>query len=225
MGDEAFCPQCGANRAVGAAFCAGCGRQWDALQATSTKSAEAVPASLCAKRGLILVGLFILSLPGWVVGGYLILKWTGLIRGMSHENEVAAGWSSATFTAAILALAMFSVLTLPYGESAAEVGAAQRLPWLVIATVAAAGAFYIVKTRGAPQVGMHVEWKGFAIGATIAIVGISISIGSYDAAAKGGGSYVVAWGAVLVGGLMALRSLRRPAHVARPPLSVERGER
>jgi hypothetical protein len=92
VGDEAFCPQCGATQAAGAALCGGCGRQWDARRATSTRSAEAAPGSTRVKRGLILVGLYFLTIPGWVIGGYLILKWTGLIRGMSHENELAAGW-------------------------------------------------------------------------------------------------------------------------------------
>lgn len=225
MGDEAFCPQCGAIRAVGAAFCAGCGRQWDARQATLARSAEAAPASHWGKRALILVGLFILNLPGWVVGGYLILKWTGIIRGMSRQNELAVGYAIATFTITFLVAAVLSVLTLQPGQSAATAGSNQGFVWLVVASVAAVGAFYLVKTRGFPQFTRNPDWKGFLVGIIIAVVGVSISVGSYDAAAKEGGSYVVAWGAVLVGVLMALRSLRRPAPAARPPLSPERSER
>lgn len=216
-GDEAFCPQCGAARAAAAAFCGGCGRQWDARRALSTRSADAAPASSWVKRGLILVGLFFLTLPGWVVGGYLILKWTGLIRGMSRENELAVGWAIATFTVAILALGMVSVLTLPTGQSAAASESAQGPVWLILATVAAAGAFYFVKSRGAPQITRNPDWKGFWIGVIVAFGGISVSVSSYDAAAQGGGSYVIAWGAVLVGGLIALRSLRRPNPGVRPP--------
>ena len=222
VGDEAFCPQCGAARAAGAAFCGGCGRQWDARRASLTRSTEGVSASTWAKRGLILVGLFILSLPGWVVGGYLILKWTGLIRGMSRTNELAAGWAIATFTVVFLAVALVVIAVVgPGGDSDSY----HLQLVLIVAAVAGIGVLLYVRTSGAPQFTKNPDWKGFWIGVAVAVVGVSVSVSSYDAAAQGGGSYVIAWGAVLVGGLMVLRSLRRPDPVVRAPLGAEHSER
>lgn len=170
------------------------------------------PASTRVRRVLILVGLFFLYLPGWVVGVYLILKWTGLIRGMSHQNEMAAGWAIVSFVVVLLALASAAVLALGLGEgerAQADLGAAQGPLWLVVALVAAIGTFLLVRTYGSPRIAKNADWKGFWIGAIVAVVGISVSINSYQQAGVGGGTYVVAWGAVLVGGLQALRSLRR----------------
>ena len=210
--DETFCHQCGAARVTGADYCGGCGRPWDARRATLTRSAEEAPASTWVKRGLILIGLFILNLPGWVVGGYLILKWTGLIRGMSRENELAAGWAIATFTVAFLAVALALYVANGPGADYSEYTGLT----VIVSAVSGAGALLFVRSNGAPQVTKNPDWKGFWIGVVVAVVGICVSAGSYDAAAQRGGSYVIAWGAVLVGGLMALRSLRRPdgAHPA-----------
>jgi hypothetical protein len=163
-------------------------------------------------RVLLLVGLFFLTLPGWVVGIYLILKWTGLIRGMSRQNEIAVGWALAIFVVVILAAAMVSVLTLgpdPTGRAAADAGAAQGPVWLVLATVAALGALYFVKTYGPPRVAKNPDWRGFALGAIVAIVAIGFSLSSYERAG-GGGTYLLAWGPALWGIYKALKSLRRP---------------
>ncbi|MEI7745577.1 MAG: hypothetical protein WCK58_17710 [Chloroflexota bacterium] len=53
----------------------------------------------------------------------------------------------------------------------------------------------------------RIDWGGFALGVTIALVALAISLGTYDSASKGGGTYVVFWGAVLWGGWKALKSL------------------
>lgn len=224
MMGEAFCPQCGAARVTGTAFCGACGRQWDSRGVTSTKSVEPVDASTWVKRGLILVGLFILNLPGWVVGGYLILKWTGLIRGMSRENELAAGWAIATFI--VVFIGAFLALYVANGPGA---NYGQYTGMLLIASAGSgAGALLFVRSNGAPQITKNPDWKGFWIGVAVAVVGIGVSASSYNAASQGGGSYVIAWGAVLVGGLMALRSLRRPSPAMHAPpdrrgLSSDRG--
>jgi hypothetical protein len=177
---------------------------------TQYSSEDANRRGFTPTRAAILVVLFFLSIPGWVVGGYLILKWSGLIRGMSRENELAAGWAVTAFAVTILAAALAVVLTLPAGQSAAAAGSATGPILLVLPTLAAVGAFYLVKTHGVPQIIRNPDWKGFWIGVAVAVVGFGVSISSYESAASGGGRYVILWGAVLVGGLMALRSLRRP---------------
>lgn len=53
------------------------------------------------------------------------------------------------------------------------------------------------------------NWVGVVIGLVIAGAALSASIGSYEGASRGGGGYVVLWGAVLAGGALALRSLTR----------------
>jgi hypothetical protein len=204
--DEAYCPQCGAARVTSAAFCGGCGLQWDTRRVAPTRSAAPAPASTWVKRGLILVGLFILNLPGWVVGGYLILKWTGLIRGMSRENELSAGWAIATISVVFLGvfLALYAVVG-PGGDYSQYTGLL-----LIVSIVAGISVLLFVRSNGAPQVTKNPDWKGFWTGVVVAVVGIGVSASSYNAASQGGGGYVIAWGAVLVGGLMAMRSLRRP---------------
>ena len=47
------------------------------------------------------------------------------------------------------------------------------------------------------------------IGLLVAGGALSITIGSYDSASQGGGSYVVLWGAVLAGAAIAVRALTR----------------
>lgn len=51
--------------------------------------------------------------------------------------------------------------------------------------------------------------KNMAIGAIVCIIGLVVTIGSYSAAAASstGGSYVVAWGAVIFGGTQFFRGL------------------
>ncbi len=50
--------------------------------------------------------------------------------------------------------------------------------------------------------------QDMALGAIIAIVGLVITIGTYSAA-QGGGTYVVAWGAIIFGGIRFFRGLMR----------------
>ncbi|MEX0703780.1 MAG: hypothetical protein WD069_16905 [Planctomycetales bacterium] len=52
--------------------------------------------------------------------------------------------------------------------------------------------------------------KNMLIGAIVCIVGIVVTVGSYSAA-TGGGSYVVAWGAVLFGAVQFFRGLTQSA--------------
>jgi hypothetical protein len=49
--------------------------------------------------------------------------------------------------------------------------------------------------------------QAMASGAIICIIGIIISVATYSAASKGGGTYVVAYGAVIGGGLQFFRGL------------------
>jgi hypothetical protein len=53
-----------------------------------------------------------------------------------------------------------------------------------------------------------VALKQMAIGGVICIVGLVITIGTYQAA-QGGGRYVVAWGAIIFGGFQFFRGLGR----------------
>lgn len=177
-------------------------------------------AGLRGRRILLLVGLFFLTLPGWVVGIYLILRWTGLIRGMSRDNEVAAAWAIVALVVSVLALATLSVLTIgpdPTGRANADAGAAQRPLWLGVGALAAIATFLLVRTRGAPRLPSLVEnpdWRGFAVGTVVAIAAIGFSVSSYEEATSGGGTYLIAWGAALWGGYKALRSLRRPGRTS-----------
>ena len=212
VNNQALCPQCGAARVGGAAFCGRCGRQWDASRDIVTGSAAVMPDSTWIKRGLILVGLFFLSLPGWLVGVYLILKWTGLIRGMSYQNELAAGWSTVSFVVVFLGVALADIAVVGPGGYSNDY---HIWLWLAAPVLAAAGTFVFVRAHGL-QVTKNPDWRGFWIGAITAVVAIAVSAGSYEKATYGGGMYVVAYGAVLVGGLMALRSLRRPDPEAGP---------
>jgi hypothetical protein len=52
-------------------------------------------------------------------------------------------------------------------------------------------------------------YKQMAIGAVISIIGILVTWGTYSAAANnpGGGSYVVAWGAIIFGGWRFIRGM------------------
>ena len=53
------------------------------------------------------------------------------------------------------------------------------------------------------------NWVGVVIGLVIAGGALSASVGSYERASSGGGTYVVLWGAVLAGAALALRSVTR----------------
>ena len=53
------------------------------------------------------------------------------------------------------------------------------------------------------------NWVGFVLGLVIAGVALSVTLGSYEGASRGGGSYVVLWGAVLAGAALAVRSVAR----------------
>ncbi len=45
----------------------------------------------------------------------------------------------------------------------------------------------------------------FLVGGLVCLVGIVVTIGTYSAVAKTGGPYVVAWGAILFGGIRCLK--------------------
>jgi hypothetical protein len=49
--------------------------------------------------------------------------------------------------------------------------------------------------------------QAMAVGGVICIIGLIVSIGSFSAASRGGGRYVVAYGAVIGGGLQFFRGL------------------
>ena len=51
--------------------------------------------------------------------------------------------------------------------------------------------------------------RNMAIGGVICLIGILVTVGTYSAAAssRGGGHYVVAWGAILFGGIQFLKGL------------------
>lgn len=53
------------------------------------------------------------------------------------------------------------------------------------------------------------NWAGFVLGLVIAGGALSVSVGSFQGASRGGGPYVVLWGAVLAGAALALSSLTR----------------
>jgi hypothetical protein len=55
----------------------------------------------------------------------------------------------------------------------------------------------------------NAAFKSMAIGGIICVIGIVVTLGSYSAASASpsGGSYVVAWGAVVFGGLQFFRGL------------------
>lgn len=56
--------------------------------------------------------------------------------------------------------------------------------------------------------GIHEEaMKQMGIGAVVCIIGIVVTVLSYGAVAKTGGSYVIAWGAVVFGALRFVRGL------------------
>lgn len=63
------------------------------------------------------------------------------------------------------------------------------------------------------------NWAGVIVGLVIAGGALGISLGSYDNASRGGGTYVVLWGAALAGAVLALRSLTRTSG------SIEAGSR
>ncbi len=59
------------------------------------------------------------------------------------------------------------------------------------------------------QANRDAAMRNMAIGGVICVIGLVVSIGSYQAAASSpsGGSYVVAWGAVIFGGFQFLKGL------------------
>jgi hypothetical protein len=171
-------------------------------------------------RVLLLVGLFLFVYVGWVVGIYLILKWTGRIRGMPRKGEIAAVWAITMFVVAFFGVAIVGLLTFgldPAERSASAAGAALGPLSLVLALVVGVGTFLLVKTYGPPRFVENPDWSGFALGAIVAMVAIGISASSYEGAA-GGGTYLLAWGPALWGIYKVLRSLRRPraSHTTHP---------
>jgi len=63
------------------------------------------------------------------------------------------------------------------------------------------GRVYTGTSRNGPN------WARVAVGATVSLVALAISLGTYAQASAGGGTYVVFWGAVVWGGWMALKGL------------------
>ena len=53
------------------------------------------------------------------------------------------------------------------------------------------------------------NWLGVIIGSAIALGALWISLGTLEVASRGGGTYVLLWGAVLAGAGIAIRSLAR----------------
>ena len=51
------------------------------------------------------------------------------------------------------------------------------------------------------------NWGRVALGVTIALIALAISVSSYQSASSGGGTYVIFWGAVVWGGWIALKGL------------------
>jgi hypothetical protein len=51
------------------------------------------------------------------------------------------------------------------------------------------------------------RWGKVVLGGLIALVALGVSMGSYEQAASGGGTYFIFWGAVLWGGWIALKGL------------------
>ncbi len=49
--------------------------------------------------------------------------------------------------------------------------------------------------------------RHMAIGGIICVIGIVVTVATYSAASSGGGTYVVAWGAIIYGGWQFLRGL------------------
>jgi len=65
------------------------------------------------------------------------------------------------------------------------------------------------RNRQMSQAHRDAALKNMAIGGVVCVIGLIITIGSYSAASSSatGGSYVVAWGAVLFGGFQFLKGL------------------
>ena len=65
------------------------------------------------------------------------------------------------------------------------------------------------RSRQMTQANRDAALRNMAVGGVICLIGLIISIGSYQAAASSpsGGSYVVAWGAVVFGGFQFLKGL------------------
>jgi hypothetical protein len=163
------------------------------------------------RRIALLVACFFLNLPGWIAGVYLVLKWTGVIRGMSRENELGAAWGVLAFFVAFLGAAIAVLLAVGSdGTSGSQLGGSVGLLLLAFAVACGFGVFRHVKANGGPQVTRNPDWRGFAVGCVVAFVAISISLNTYTRAAGQGGTFVLAWGPALWGIYKALKSLRRP---------------
>ncbi len=61
------------------------------------------------------------------------------------------------------------------------------------------------------QVASSAGAKNMAFGALWCIGGIAVTAFTYSAASEGGGSYVVAWGAILFGGIQFFRGMMQSA--------------
>ena len=60
---------------------------------------------------------------------------------------------------------------------------------------------YFESSRSGPR------WGRVALGVTVALVALAISIGSVEQASSAGGTYIVFWGAVIWGGWIAIKGL------------------
>jgi len=54
---------------------------------------------------------------------------------------------------------------------------------------------------------MNRGMRNMMVGGVICLVGTVITIGTYAAASNGGGHYVVAWGAIIFGGIQFLQGM------------------
>ncbi len=110
MTDTAFCPQCGAAKLVGAAFCGTCGRQWDTPepwpnQSTATPALPVAPAgpvgwvtpprpsSSHRARNLL---LFALVAGGLYVGSSVLGVSEAPARTPAYEPPVVNTWTPPT---------------------------------------------------------------------------------------------------------------------------------
>jgi hypothetical protein len=87
-------------------------------------------------------------------------------------------------------------------QSLVERGVNTQLAQNIVNEVSRGGAARMSNARSSAT-------RAMVIGAVICIIGLVVTIGSYSAASTspGGGRYVIAWGAVIFGGLQFVRGL------------------